>query len=50
MREQGKFRLLNFILLLKLQGTFLAGEQKEGETVVLLRFGGAGFHQGTPHS
>lgn len=50
MREQGEFRHLNFIPLLNLQDTFVARELKEGETVALLRFGGAGFHQDTPQS
>lgn len=50
MREQGEFRHLNFIPLLKLQDTFLVWEQKESETVALLRFGGADLHQGIPHS
>lgn len=50
MREQGEFRHLNFIPLLNLQDTFVARELKEGETVALLRFGSAVFHQDTPQS
>lgn len=50
MREQGEFRHLNVIPLLKSRDTFVVRELKEGETVALLRFGGADFHQGTPHS